>query len=227
MHAHRTGKCTIKNLNMPLSASIRTRLRHQQETISELIADLSDNQLKQRINPDKWSAFEHIAHLAAYQLVFIKRLEKIMGTESAPEKLPGGNGAYPKQPAGNEEPPAFERYVAERDPLFPEYLGKTVSELLADIARDRCRITAFFPGTDDEGRPDTKGMIDDRDLLLTARHPKYGLMTTVQWTEFFLLHEAHHLFTIFMLTQDLRSSGAIDPDRSPVSTTAASASAKI
>jgi hypothetical protein len=27
-----------------------------------------------------------------------------------------------------------------------------------------------------------------------------------EWTEFFLLHEAHHLYTIFLLVRDLRKS---------------------
>ncbi|MGH7237346.1 MAG: DinB family protein, partial [Candidatus Saccharimonadales bacterium] len=30
-------------------------------------------------------------------------------------------------------------------------------------------------------------------------HPKYGKLTVLDWTEFFLLHEAHHLYTIFQL----------------------------
>jgi DinB superfamily len=189
---------------MPLSVSIRTRLRHQQETISELIANLSEDQLKQRINPDKWSAFEHIAHLAAYQPVFIGRLERIRESNEAQGKQSGEGGMHPNQSEAWEGPPAFGRYVAEKDPLFPVYLEKTVPELLADIAFNRDRIAAIFVGVDDEG------LSDGIDLLRTGRHPKYGLLTTVQWTEFFLLHEAHHLFTIFMLVQDLRNRGAID-----------------
>ena len=27
-------------------------------------------------------------------------------------------------------------------------------------------------------------------------HPRFGLLTVVDWTEFFLLHEAHHLYTM-------------------------------
>ncbi|MEP7141716.1 MAG: DinB family protein [Ferruginibacter sp.] len=33
-------------------------------------------------------------------------------------------------------------------------------------------------------------------------HKKYGPLNIIQWTEFFLLHEAHHIFTIFQLAHD-------------------------
>ena len=39
----------------------------------------------------------------------------------------------------------------------------------------------------------------ETDLERTARHSAYGKMNLVQWLNFFLLHEAHHLFTIFKL----------------------------
>jgi len=43
--------------------------------------------------------------------------------------------------------------------------------------------------------------LNDEELLLTGSHPKFGVMTIPGWTEFFLLHEAHHLFTIFRLAK--------------------------
>ncbi len=33
-------------------------------------------------------------------------------------------------------------------------------------------------------------------------HPRLGAMDVGQWLEFFLLHEAHHLYTIFQLRQE-------------------------
>ena len=36
----------------------------------------------------------------------------------------------------------------------------------------------------------------------TGVHKKYGKLTVLQWTEFFLLHEAHHIYTIFQLAND-------------------------
>ena len=93
-----------------------------------------------------------------------------------------------------EQSPAFERYVAERDPAFPSYLEKSYEELLGNI---------------DDGRAVILSRIEKGgEVLLTKTgiHPRYGLLTGREWTEFFLLHEAHHLFTIFMLVQDLRKS---------------------
>jgi hypothetical protein len=163
---------------MALSASISTRLRHQHESLPEITRDLTETALRQRINPDKWSAFEHIAHLAAYQPTFISRLEK-MATAPAPSF---------------ETPPTFERYVAEKDPQFAACLDKPLATLFELISTQASEINAILAQTNKAG------------LLRTGLHPKYGLLTVTQWTEFYLLHEAHHLFTIFMLTQDLRTA---------------------
>jgi len=156
-----------------LSPSILTRLQHQYEALAELTAGLTEQQLKQRINPDKWSAFENIAHLAAYQPMSLARLERIAAEDS----------------------PSFERYVAEKDPLFPQYLDHSLETLMNLIPARAQTITAHITA------------LDGADLLRTGLHPRYGKLTVLQWTQFYLLHEAHHLFTIFMLTQDLRAAG--------------------
>jgi len=158
---------------MPLSPSILTRLQHQHEALPELIEGFTEQQLRQRINPDKWSAFENIAHLAAYQPMFLTRLERIAA----------------------EDAPTFERYVAEKDPLFPDYLNIPLQSLLDLISTRAEQITAKLTSFDEAG------------LLRVALHPKYGRLTVPQWTQFYLLHEAHHLFTIFILTRDLRAAG--------------------
>ena len=85
---------------MPLSISVTDRLKYQHESISELIEDFSEADLKERINPEKWSVFENIAHLAAYQPTFIHRLGLML------------DGKKPK----------FERYVADNDPVFQAIL---------------------------------------------------------------------------------------------------------
>jgi hypothetical protein len=45
--------------------------------------------------------------------------------------------------------------------------------------------------------------MDETSLQRIGRHARYGRLTVVQWVEFFLLHEAHHLYTIFMIVQEL------------------------
>jgi hypothetical protein len=45
--------------------------------------------------------------------------------------------------------------------------------------------------------------IPEEKLARTGIHKKYGRLTILQWTEFFLLHEAHHIFTIFKLANGI------------------------
>jgi DinB superfamily len=146
------------------------RLQFQHLSIREITAGISPESLRYPVIAGKWSAFENIAHLAAYQPVFIDRLERL----------------------GREASPAFGRYVAGDDPQFPGYLEKSPDELLACIDSDRVLI---FSALNRGG---------EAFFEKTGSHPLYGLLTVPQWTEFFLLHEAHHLFTIFRLVQELR-----------------------
>lgn len=150
---------------MPFSSSIATRLENQHRSIREIIGDLPDRILRREVIPGKWSAHANIAHLAAYQLVFLNRLDRI----------------------GREHSPAFDRYVAEIDPLFPGYLGRSTASLLLQVEAYRTAILTLFT------------QVDDSFLERTGAHPRFGLLTVVDWTEFFLLHEAHHLYTIYAL----------------------------
>lgn len=157
---------------MPLSASVLSRLQYQHDSISELIADLREDQLKERPFPGKWSAFENIVHLAAYQPTFITRLHMMA--------------------AGNA--PLFQRYVADDDPLFHDYLKKSIPELQSDATDKRSFIYGHL------------SHLNEAQLDLKGRHPVYGLIRVSGWADFFLLHEAHHLWTIFQLTSQLRVS---------------------
>jgi DinB superfamily len=156
---------------MPLSQSVLARFQYQHQTIDELIIGLNEEALKHRTKPDKWSAFENIVHLAAYQPVFIERVNLIL----------------------KETEPLFERYVADNDPRFLQYLEKSLTELLKDISSDRQTII------------NTLNQANDQQLNRTGRHKAYGLITLAGWSDFFLLHEAHHLWTIFQLTYVERS----------------------
>src|SRR6266542_1985639 len=46
---------------------------------------------------------------------------------------------------------------------------------------------------------------DEKQLMRTGRHPVYGKRNINGWTEFFLLHEAHHFYTILKLTSQIIS----------------------
>jgi hypothetical protein len=83
--------------------------------------------------------------------------------------------------------PEFEAYKAEEDDEFEIYCAFTTYELLKKISADREVIYHLI-----HHLPVDK-------LERTGIHPKYGKLTVSDWTEFFLLHEAHHLFAIFQL----------------------------
>ena len=83
--------------------------------------------------------------------------------------------------------PTFEKYVAENDPSFNKYLQRPLQELLQSLHEVRKQI---FQQLND---------LSADQLSSVGLHPIYGTMSLVQWIDFFLLHEAHHLFTMFKL----------------------------
>lgn len=88
--------------------------------------------------------------------------------------------------------PKFERYNAEEDDGFEIYCAFTTYELLKKINTDREVIYNLV----------TKLSPDKLDR--TGVHPKYGKLNIIEWSEFFVLHEAHHLFAIFQMTHTVK-----------------------
>ncbi|NOT50067.1 MAG: DinB family protein [Chitinophagaceae bacterium] len=88
--------------------------------------------------------------------------------------------------------PSFTRYTAEGDPMFLDNCTKSVREIIQDYLSFRkdlyTEISSF----------------NERDLAKTGNHPVYGKMNLLQWLNFFLLHEAHHMFAIFKLSGELK-----------------------
>ena len=85
--------------------------------------------------------------------------------------------------------PSFERYVAEEDPDFPTWQKWDTKYLLERMNEDRKTISGLIISLSEEK------------LSRVGIHKKFGRLMIVKWTEFFLLHEAHHAFTIFQLAQ--------------------------
>lgn len=83
--------------------------------------------------------------------------------------------------------PSFSRYRADDEAAFITGRQKPVGELIEIISAERQQIIELVTG------------LPDNQLSRKGLHPQYGNLTIVEWTEFFLLHEAHHLFTIFQL----------------------------
>ncbi len=92
----------------------------------------------------------------------------------------------------SEDNPVFSTYTAEADPLFHDNLARSSREVIQDLLSTRKELASGIISFKDE------------DFLKTATHPRYGKMNLTLWLNFFLLHEAHHLFTIFKLSGELR-----------------------
>ena len=81
-----------------------------------------------------------------------------------------------------EDRPALGRYRAEQDPEWPEWRGLPLAEALARLASAQTRLSAWARG------------LGDDDARRTAVHPAFGEMPVSHWLDFFLLHQAHHLY---------------------------------
>jgi uncharacterized damage-inducible protein DinB len=89
--------------------------------------------------------------------------------------------------------PAFPRYVADEDAEFATWKQRAVKVNL-DLLKARRKILADrFTG------------LGAATLQRTGVHPVCGRMTLTEWVEFFLLHEAHHLFAIFKAITSTRA----------------------
>ena len=90
------------------------------------------------------------------------------------------------------ETPVFMPYTAEADPLFHDNCHLPVREVMEDLFVTRKGLSTEILS------------FKEADLMKEARHATYGKMNLLLWLHFFLLHEAHHLFTIFRLSMELR-----------------------
>jgi hypothetical protein len=91
----------------------------------------------------------------------------------------------------NENEPSFTRYVADNDPEFESCRKLPVVELINSLKSGREAITkVIFSLTETE-------------LQHCGLHPKFGRLSIIDWVEFFLLHEAHHFFTIYRIVHDI------------------------
>ncbi len=86
-----------------------------------------------------------------------------------------------------QENPSFDRYVADLDQAFENCKCLTVETLVKELNAERKKIFNLVSS------------LSVSQLNRTGIHQKFGTLNIVEWTEFFLLHEAHHIFTIFQL----------------------------
>ena len=83
-----------------------------------------------------------------------------------------------------EERPSLDRYAAEEDPEWPAWAALPTDEVLDRLRRLRRDLLAAVSA------------LSDDELARTAVHPTLGELPLALWIEFFLLHEAHHLYVV-------------------------------
>jgi uncharacterized damage-inducible protein DinB len=88
-----------------------------------------------------------------------------------------------------EQSPEFPRYRAEDDSEWPAWRDLSTQQLLARISSMRAKLMARLRSLSKE------------DFERTGVHPKFGEMSLSLWLEFFLVHEAHHLYAVLQLVR--------------------------
>jgi len=92
----------------------------------------------------------------------------------------------------DEENPIFTPYTAEADPLFHDYCTRSSREVMHDLLTIRKDFSTSVLS------------YKETDLVKEGHHSVYGKMNLILWLNFFLLHEAHHLFTIFKIGAEIK-----------------------
>jgi uncharacterized damage-inducible protein DinB len=93
-----------------------------------------------------------------------------------------------------EDRPNLGTYSPEQDPEWPAWRGLPLDEARRRLRAVRARLLAWVDGLSDEQR------------ARVGVHPIFGPWEIQRWLEFFLLHEAHHLyFMVRRLGQAQRS----------------------
>jgi hypothetical protein len=82
------------------------------------------------------------------------------------------------------------RYAAESDPEWPAWAALPASEVLTRLRGLRAQMLALVE------------KLSTAEMSRTAVHPRFGEMGLVQWLEFFLLHEAHHLLVVMQRARE-------------------------
>jgi hypothetical protein len=96
-----------------------------------------------------------------------------------------------------EERPALDRYRAETDPGWPRWAALPTADAMAGLRSGREALRVKVAG------------LNDADWVRTGVHPAFGLLDVHGWLEFFLIHEAHHLYQMLLRVAEARGRAAV------------------
>ena|SRR5215510_4908568 len=99
----------------------------------------------------------------------------------------------------SENAPQLEQYRADKDAAWPEWTCLTLEEVLGRLKVLRKEVTDLVRGLT-AAEADRVGI-----------HSLYGKMSLALWVEFFLLHEAHHLYVVMTRISQVKRSLSTQP----------------
>lgn len=99
----------------------------------------------------------------------------------------------------------FSPYIAEEDAEFLKVTELPVQELLINLNEMRRTLNEFYFG------------LDSGELIRKGRHTQLGEFSLALWAEFFLLHEAHHIYSIFLMSNKLSNEANSRPQANSIS----------
>lgn len=88
----------------------------------------------------------------------------------------------------------FSTYDAKKDPLFEEYHSLEPQDIWDRIQERREDLISIIES------------LTDAQLTIKGKHDLYGTMSVAEGIDFFLLHEAHHIYRMLMLKLDYHPS---------------------
>ena len=97
-----------------------------------------------------------------------------------------------------ESAPRLEQYRAEEDLSWPEWSALSAEEVLNRLGTLRRDIVSVV------------NRLSAAEMSRVGIHPLFGEMSLGMWIEFFLLHEAHHLYIVMTLLGQAKRS--LNPD---------------
>jgi hypothetical protein len=111
-----------------LSPTLRERLKSQLEALVSILGGASPEAVSRPSPGGKWSAHEHLAHLARHHEVMLERLRLIL----------------------NEERPRLTRYRAEDDAEWERWRALPLDEVLGLLRAQRAEIVRLVDSLDDD-----------------------------------------------------------------------------
>ena len=95
-----------------------------------------------------------------------------------------------------EDAPQLNRYRAEEDSTWSEWKSLTTNEVIGRLNTQRVEILQFIKG------------LSDAEASRVGIHPLLGPMDLGSWAEFFVLHEAHHLYKLMIGLAEVKRAQA-------------------